>query len=372
MQWVDLSVRQVLRNDVNNTAASPEFSAYPRIVVGGCGPRDRGVLAAVLALALASCSSSNSGPPPGSTSSGGRVGGTGGGTGGATITATGGAQGAATGGQSLGSSGGGGSSVGGGPGSNATGTGGRASGGPTGGQAGDGAGGKGQGGDAVVPAGKFPSQACLDRATTLLGQMTADEKFAQMMQMERAALTPAMVTQYGVGLLFSQGGSGRPDNSPSGWADMTDGFRQGALTSRLQIPVIYGIDIVHGVGPVKGATVFPHNIGLGATRDIALVEQIGRVTAEEAAGCGLDFPFSPVRRASRATSAGAAPTRRSARRRAGVGDGRGADSRPAARRKPETTGISPAPSTTWATAAPRWARPAPTRRATRPCCARCT
>ncbi|MEP6652446.1 MAG: glycoside hydrolase family 3 N-terminal domain-containing protein [Myxococcales bacterium] len=252
-------------------------------------------MAAVLTLALASCSPSNSTPPAGGASSGGRVGGSSGGNGGtgAAITATGGAQGSATGGQIPGGSGGGGSSAGGASGNNATGTGGRAS-GATGGQAGNGAGGTGQGGGAVVSAGKFPSQACLDRATTLLGQMTADEKFAQMMQMERAALTPAMVTQYGVGSVFSQGGSGPATNSAADWADMTDSYRAAALASRLKIPIIYGADEVHGIGTVRGAVVFPHNIGLGATRDVALVDQIARVTAAEAQGTGVDFLFAPV------------------------------------------------------------------------------
>ncbi len=157
-----------------------------------------------------------------------------------------------------------------------------------------GAGGVGGGGGRPPLTGPFPTQTCLDTANGLITQMTLDEELAQLMQLERLQVTPAQLAQYGIGLLFSQGGSAPMDNSPSGWADMTDAFRQGALASRLQIPVIYGIDIVHGVGPVKGATVFPHNIGLGASRDIALVEQIGRVTAQESAGCGLDFPFSPV------------------------------------------------------------------------------
>jgi len=156
----------------------------------------------------------------------------------------------------------------------------------TGGQGGENAGQGGQGGPGGRGGrpgltGTFPTKTCLDMANGLIAQMTLDEEVAQIMQLERLQVSPAQLAQYGIGLLFSQGGSAPMNNSPSGWADMTDAFRQGALTSRLQIPVIYGIDIVHGVGPVKGATVFPHNIGLGASRDIALVEQIGRVTAQE-------------------------------------------------------------------------------------------
>src|SRR6185369_13672559 len=142
--------------------------------------------------------------------------------------------------------------------------------------------------------GPFPGQACLSRADGLVAQMTASEKYGQMLQMERLGLTAQNVTSYALGSVFSQGGSAPTDNSPAGWADMTDSYRQGALASRLKIPSIYGADEVHGVGTVPGATVFPHNIGLGATRDVALVEQLGRLAADEARGCGVDFFFSPV------------------------------------------------------------------------------
>jgi beta-glucosidase len=142
--------------------------------------------------------------------------------------------------------------------------------------------------------GPYPSQACIDRATTLLGQMTPEEKYAQMLQMERAALSTALVTQYGIGSGFSQGGSAPATNSATGWADMADGYRQAALASRLKIPFLYGADEVHGIGTVKGAVVFPHNIGLGATRDFSLLAEIAAITARESLGCGVDFVFSPV------------------------------------------------------------------------------
>ena len=140
----------------------------------------------------------------------------------------------------------------------------------------------------------FPTQACLDKASALLGMMTSDEKMAQLQQIERANVTAADITTYGVGSVYSQGGSAPATNTPTGWADMIDGFRTASFSSRLKIPIIYGLDVVHGVGPVKGATVFPHNIGLGATRDPALVEQVATAVAEEAAGVGADFPFAPV------------------------------------------------------------------------------
>src|SRR5439155_2657466 len=113
----------------------------------------------------------------------------------------------------------------------------------------------------------------LDKASAVLATMTSDEKMAQMHQVERANTSASDIPTYGVGSVYSQGGSGPPTNTPTGWADMIDGFRKASFASRLKIPVIYGLDIVHGVGPVVGATVVPHNVGLGATRDPALVEQ---------------------------------------------------------------------------------------------------
>lgn len=140
----------------------------------------------------------------------------------------------------------------------------------------------------------FPTPACLDKAAALLAMMTADEKIAQLQQIERANVTAAQITQYGIGSVYSQGGSGPTTNTATAWADMIDGFRTASFSSRLGIPVIYGLDVVHGVGPVYGATVFPHNVGLGATRDPALVEEVASIVADEAAGVGADFPFAPV------------------------------------------------------------------------------
>src|SRR5450631_402909 len=140
----------------------------------------------------------------------------------------------------------------------------------------------------------FPTQACLDKASALVAMMTSDEKIAQLHQVERANTSASDITTYAVGSVYSQGGSAPSTNTPTGWADMIDGFRSASFKSRLGIPIIYGLDVVHGVGPVKGATVFPHNIGLGATRDPALVEQVASAVADEAAGVGADFPFAPV------------------------------------------------------------------------------
>jgi beta-glucosidase len=98
---------------------------------------------------------------------------------------------------------------------------------------------------------------------------------------------------YNLGSLLSGGGSAPATNTASAWADMYDSFQRTAMTNRLGIPIIYGIDAVHGHNNVHGATIFPHNIGLGATRDPALVQQIGQAVAEEVAGTGIDWTFAP-------------------------------------------------------------------------------
>jgi Glycosyl hydrolase family 3 C-terminal domain/Glycosyl hydrolase family 3 N terminal domain len=99
----------------------------------------------------------------------------------------------------------------------------------------------------------------------LLAAMTLEEKVGQMTQAERGAVTddPSLVTTWRLGSLLSGGGSVPTPNTPEAWADMVDGFQERALETRLGIPLIYGADSVHGHGNLVGATVFPHNIGLG-------------------------------------------------------------------------------------------------------------
>ncbi|GAA4010194.1 glycoside hydrolase family 3 N-terminal domain-containing protein [Deinococcus rubellus] len=132
------------------------------------------------------------------------------------------------------------------------------------------------------------------RADDLLGRLTLAEKIGQMTQAERGAIKdPQDIARYFLGSLLSGGGSTPADNTPAGWADMIDGFQKQALSTRLKIPILYGADAVHGHNNVPGATLFPHNIGLGATRDPALVQLIGRATAEEVAATGVNWTFSP-------------------------------------------------------------------------------
>ncbi|MFG3253413.1 glycoside hydrolase family 3 protein [Streptomyces sp. NPDC048172] len=134
-----------------------------------------------------------------------------------------------------------------------------------------------------------------ERVSDLLSRMTLDEKLGQMTQAERGALAPQQedLAKYGIGSVLSGGGSTPATNTPAAWADMYDSFQRTALSTRLGIPMIYGADAVHGHNNVKGATIFPHHIGLGATRDPGLTEKIGRTTAKEMAGTGVDWNFAP-------------------------------------------------------------------------------
>jgi beta-glucosidase len=139
-----------------------------------------------------------------------------------------------------------------------------------------------------------PGQPVAARVADLLARMSLDEKIGQMTQVERTALaSPSELTTFRIGSVLSGGGSAPAPNNATSWADMYDGFQRAALATPLRIPMIYGVDAVHGHNNVVGATIFPHNIGLGATRDPALAQQIGRATAEEVSGTGIDWDFAP-------------------------------------------------------------------------------
>ena len=134
-----------------------------------------------------------------------------------------------------------------------------------------------------------------ERAADLLSRMTLAEKVGQMTQAERGQVTgdPSQITQLGLGSILSGGGSTPTPNTPAAWADMVDRFQRAALATRLHIPILYGIDSVHGHGNLQGATIFPHNIGLGATRDPALVRRAAHITAEETRATGIPWTFAP-------------------------------------------------------------------------------
>ncbi|CAN1231996.1 Beta-glucosidase BoGH3B [Linum grandiflorum] len=141
---------------------------------------------------------------------------------------------------------------------------------------------------------KDPNAPVEVRVKDLLSRMTLQEKLAQMIQLDRVVADAHYLRDLAVGSVLSTGGSAPFENAlTSDWADMVDGFQKLALESRLGIPIIYGVDAVHGNNCVYGATVFPHNVGLGATRDADLVKRIGAATALEVRASGIQYTFAP-------------------------------------------------------------------------------
>lgn len=147
----------------------------------------------------------------------------------------------------------------------------------------------------TLPAYLNSSLSAEERASDLLARMSLDEKIGQMTQVEKNSIQAGDVSRYFIGSILS-GGGGFPtgNNTPEGWASMVDDFQAAALDTPLAIPLIYGVDAVHGHSNLKGATIFPHNIGLGATDDPELIEKIGRATAEEMLATGIPWNFAPV------------------------------------------------------------------------------
>ena len=129
----------------------------------------------------------------------------------------------------------------------------------------------------------------------LLARMTLAEKIGQMTQPDQVFIKdPADIERYFVGSILS-GGSSDPKegNSLQAWTDLYDRLQQHTGNTRLKIPILYGVDAVHGHNNVLGAVIFPHEIGLGATRNAALVEKVERVTAEEVRATGIQWAFAP-------------------------------------------------------------------------------
>ncbi|PRQ32714.1 putative glucan 1,3-beta-glucosidase [Rosa chinensis] len=141
---------------------------------------------------------------------------------------------------------------------------------------------------------KDPKQPVHARIRDLMKRMTLAEKIGQMVQIEREVATPDVMTKYFIGSVLSGGGSvPAPKASAETWVNLVNGIQKGSLSTRLGIPMIYGIDAVHGHNNVYSATVFPHNVGLGATRDPALVKRIGEATALEVRATGIPYVFAP-------------------------------------------------------------------------------
>ena len=132
------------------------------------------------------------------------------------------------------------------------------------------------------------------RVESLLAQMTLEEKIGQMVQVDMAALKDkADIQKYFLGSLLSGGNSDPADNRPQTWLRAVNEYQALALGTRLKIPLLYGIDAVHGHNNIDGAVIFPHHIGMGATHNPALVEQAEHITALEVAGTGIRWAFAP-------------------------------------------------------------------------------
>jgi beta-glucosidase len=138
-----------------------------------------------------------------------------------------------------------------------------------------------------------PAQPIDVRVEDLLSRMTLDEKIGQMTQAAIDFAKPADVHNALLGSVLSGGDEVPVPATAENWAALYDDLQRAALSTRLGIPILFAIDAVHGHDYVYGATIFPHNIGLGATRDPALVQRIGHATAVEMAATGMDWTYSP-------------------------------------------------------------------------------
>jgi beta-glucosidase len=139
-----------------------------------------------------------------------------------------------------------------------------------------------------------PSLDVETRVEDLLARMTVDEKIGQMTLVENGSITAESLARFSIGAILSGGGGAPTPNTPEAWASMVDRYQEAALSTRLAIPMIYGVDAVHGHNNLFGATIFPHNIGLGAGNNPDLVQQIAAITADEMIATGIYWDYAPV------------------------------------------------------------------------------
>ncbi|CAL4971609.1 unnamed protein product [Urochloa decumbens] len=141
---------------------------------------------------------------------------------------------------------------------------------------------------------KDPTQPLNTRVDDLLRRMTLAEKIGQMSQIDQENATADVISNYFIGSVLRGGGSVPAANAPpEAWVEMVEEIQRAALSTRLGIPAMFGIDAVHGHGYAYRATVFPHNVGLGCTRDPELAKKIGAAVALEVRATGIPFIFAP-------------------------------------------------------------------------------
>jgi beta-glucosidase len=133
-----------------------------------------------------------------------------------------------------------------------------------------------------------------ERVADLLARMTLEEKIGQMTLIEKGSIRGSDVTDKYLGGLLSGGGGSPDENTVEAWAEMVDGYQDDALATSLGIPLIYGVDAVHGHSNLEGAVIFPHNIGLGAANNPELMTEIGRITALEMIATGIYWNYAPA------------------------------------------------------------------------------
>lgn len=132
------------------------------------------------------------------------------------------------------------------------------------------------------------------RMNDLISRMTVAEKIGQMALIEKNSVKDLNdIAKYGLGALMSGSGGKPEDNTPEGWFNMVKEFQSYNQKTRLGIPLLYGVDANHGNSNVPGATIFPHSIGLGASKDSDLVRDVAKATAEEVAATGVNWVYSP-------------------------------------------------------------------------------
>ncbi len=133
-----------------------------------------------------------------------------------------------------------------------------------------------------------------DQISKLISEMTLQDKIGQMVLIDKTSISLDDVRRKSIGGVLSGGGGNPEENTPDQWYEMVKEFQTAALESKLKIPIFYGVDAVHGNGNLKGAVIFPHNIGLGATRNADLVYETARATAREVKATGANWNFAPV------------------------------------------------------------------------------